>query len=67
MKLGSSGKPIRNVQVKIENKTGEYVNGYEVGEIVVSGPNVMQGYYKDFEKQRKLYIPENCSLKIWDI
>lgn len=53
LKLGSSGKPIRNVQVKIENKTGEYVNGYEVGEIVVSGPNVMQGYYKDFEKTKE--------------
>jgi len=36
MKIGSSGKPLPDVQVKIADD----------GEILVKGPNVMKGYYK---------------------
>ncbi|MFP4845707.1 AMP-dependent synthetase/ligase [Winogradskyella sp. PE311] len=39
-KVGTVGKPIANVEVKIA----------EDGELLIKGPNVMMGYYKDPEK-----------------
>jgi long-chain acyl-CoA synthetase len=43
-RMGSSGKPIPNVQVRVA----------EDGEILVKGPCIMQGYYKNPEATREV-------------
>ena len=48
-RLKSSGYPIVNVEIRIDNpdpETGE-------GEILARGPNVMLGYYKDAERTKQ--------------
>ena len=46
----SVGKIISSCQVKIDNKNEE-----GIGEILVKGPNVMMGYYKDDESNEKSF------------
>lgn len=53
---GSVGKPVPNVQVRIEHyETGEECGPGEDGRILVKGDNVMKGYFNDFE-QTSLHI-----------
>ena len=55
-KIGSVGRPIKNIDVKIQKD----------GEITVKGPTVTQGYYKD-EKQTKEAFTEDGYFKTGDI
>ena len=53
---GSVGKPLGNVQVRIENyETGEECGPGEDGRILIKGDSVMKGYFNDFE-QTSLHI-----------
>ena len=44
-KIGTVGRPLKNVKVKVINELGETLSPYEQGEILVKGPNVMKGYF----------------------
>ncbi|MEG8946436.1 AMP-binding protein [Rosettibacter firmus] len=53
-KFRSAGKPLPSVKIKIDNPdeiTGE-------GEILIKGPNVMKGYYKDPEKTKAVFTED---------
>ncbi len=48
---GSTGKPLPNLKVRIENyETGEECAPGEDGRILVKGDSVMKGYFNDFEQ-----------------
>ncbi len=48
---GSVGKVLPDVQVRLEHyETGETSKIGETGKILVKGPNVMKGYFNDFEQ-----------------
>lgn len=55
-KIGSVGKPIPNVCIKIRSDTTNLCDPFEIGEITVFGNNVMKGYYKDHKETKKTLI-----------
>jgi len=46
-KYGSIGIPIPDVEARIVDEQGRELPRGEIGELIVRGPNVMQGYYKN--------------------
>ena len=55
-KLGSVGKPIPNIQVRIVDEKGNDVAVNQIGEIIVCGKNVMKGYYRREEITRETIV-----------
>jgi len=45
-KMGSIGKPMKHTRVMVLKKNGEYAKVDEVGELLLAGPHVCLGYYK---------------------
>jgi long-chain acyl-CoA synthetase len=56
-KIGSPGKPYGN-EAKIIDPSGETLPRESIGEIMVRGPNVMKGYYKNAEETSKCITSE---------
>jgi len=57
-KMGSIGKPIPGVTLKVINKSHEELQAGQTGELVASGNNIMQGYWKD-KKATSAVLDEN--------
>ena len=57
-KPGSIGLPVKYVEMKIADDEGNFLPPETIGEIVVKGPNVMKGYYKDPEATKAAFFGE---------
>ena len=57
-KLDSIGKPIPGVTLRVLDEKGKDVPIGQTGELVASGSNIMQGYWKD-KKATAKYLDEN--------
>ncbi len=59
IKIGSVGKPLPNVKVKIDSSCYDGdEEGTGDGEIIVYGPNVMKGYFKQEEESKKVLMED---------
>lgn len=56
IKIGSTGRAVAHVEIRICNDKGEPVAPGVDGEICLRGPKVTQGYWKDEEKTRKSFF-----------
>ena len=52
-KLGSVGKPCIHLDLKIVDDVGEAIGSGEIGEIILRGPKVTKGYWKNEEATRE--------------
>ena len=53
-KAGSIGKPVPDVEVTIQNESGDILPAREIGELCVKGGNVMIGYLNQPEETKKV-------------
>jgi acyl-CoA synthetase (AMP-forming)/AMP-acid ligase II len=54
-KLGSVGRPLENVTLRIVDEQGKALPVGQVGEIVVQGPSVALGYFNDPEESHRVF------------
>ena len=58
-KIGSVGIPVPSTDVRIVDEQGQVLALGEIGEIQVSGPQVMKGYYNKPEETKKTITSDN--------
>jgi long-chain acyl-CoA synthetase len=56
-KLGSIGKPIPNVEIRVVKDDGTMALPGEIGELVARGSNLACGYWNDSEETREKFTP----------
>ncbi|MCB4205024.1 long-chain fatty acid--CoA ligase [Deferribacterales bacterium Es71-Z0220] len=56
--FGTLGKPLKNTQVKIVDDEGNELPPGVQGEILIKGPQVMPGYYKNEEENKKCFTED---------
>ncbi len=56
---GSVGIAIPGTKVWVEDESGNRLGPHQIGELVVQGPHVMQGYWNDAELTRKRFTDGN--------
>ena len=54
----SIGIPLDDVEVQIRDDEGKTLSIGEVGELIVRGPRIMKGYWKDEEKTKKAFTDD---------
>ncbi|MCM8791978.1 MAG: long-chain fatty acid--CoA ligase [Candidatus Omnitrophica bacterium] len=52
-KSGSVGLPLDGIEVKVVDENDNALSAGEIGELLVKGPNVMKGYFKDEDATRQ--------------
>jgi len=62
-KLGSVGKPITTLLVKIFNEEGQSLQPGEKGEIALGGPCIMKGYYKNPRATRAVITTDDKGIR----
>ncbi len=64
-KEGSVGQPLDNVAVSIVDDNGKPVETNQVGQLVVKGPSICQGYFNDPDETHRVF--KDGSLKTGDL
>lgn len=54
-KLGSVGRPLDNLTVRVADESGRDLPAGEVGEILVQGPSVCTGYWNDARETQRVF------------
>jgi len=62
---GSVGKAMPNCEVAVVDEDGSEVRPGEIGELVIRGSNVMQGYWNDPEMTARVYHPGTYPASRW--
>jgi len=56
VRAGSIGVPLEHIEVRIVDSENRVLPDFEVGELIVKGPNVMKGYFNQSEVTEKTIV-----------